>query len=291
MLISRAKLNILCFNNFLKLSGKPVNGFKNTCLQKNIPSFILYSQSSCQLSTTAWRYNEKQPPKRENKMQKMVPVTWKSLVTTGIIGAGLLAFMFYVKKEKEIAIQKERQRALGKARIGGTFELVDYNGKQVKSEDFLGQWVLLYFGFTNCPDVCPDELEKMGKVVDIIDGLEKVPNIQPLFITVDPQRDTQKMIKEYVAEFHPKFIGMTGTIEQISQACKAYRVYFSAGPRDEDDDYIVDHTIIIYLINPDGEFVDYYGQTKDAAQVSSSVALNMKKYEQQNKKGLLGNII
>lgn len=292
MLNSKANIGVNCFRNLIKLSDKPTHSLKKTFLYGNFCKLTLANQNSHLLSTTAWRCHSKlPPPKKASKIAKIVPVTWKSLLATGVIGAGLLAFMLYVKKEKEIAIQKERQRALGKARIGGTFDLVDHNGKPVKSEEFLGQWVLLYFGFTNCPDVCPDELEKMGAVVDKIDGLENVPNIQPLFITVDPQRDTQKMIKEYVGEFHPKFIGMTGTIEQISQACKAYRVYFSAGPRDDDDDYIVDHTIIIYLINPDGEFVDYYGQTKDADQVSNSVAVNMKKYEQQNKKGFLGNIL
>jgi len=293
MLNSKATLGVNCLYNLIKFSGKPISTNRKMFLYGNISKFIIPNQNSHshQLSTTSWRYQVKQPPKKASRIAKIVPVTWKSLLATGVIGAGLLAFMLYVKKEKEIAMQKERQRVLGKARIGGTFDLVDHNGKPIKSEDFLGQWVLLYFGFTNCPDVCPDELEKMGAVVDKIDGLENVPNIQPLFITVDPQRDTQKMIKEYVGEFHPKFIGMTGTIEQISQACKAYRVYFSAGPRDDDDDYIVDHTIIIYLINPDGEFVDYYGQTKDADQVSNSVAVNMKKYEQMNKKGFLGNIL
>lgn len=222
--------------------------------------------------------------KRNLKKDKKAPVTWRSVAIAFGLGGTLLLGMLYVKKEKEVALDRERKRALGKASIGGSFNLIDQDGNPRSSNDFLGQWLLIYFGFTHCPDVCPDEIEKMVKTVNILDEKEGIPKVQPIFITVDPERDDRKAVGAYLKEFSDKIIGLTGTSQQIKEVCKAYRVYFSAGPSDADADYIVDHTIIIYLVNPDGEFVDYYGQTKDAELIAKSIMVNMTKYNQMKSK-------
>ncbi|KAM9394130.1 protein SCO1 homolog, mitochondrial [Pholidichthys leucotaenia] len=217
------------------------------------------------------------PPPSADKPKKSGPVTWKSLAVTFALGGALLGGMKYLKKEKEDALEKERNKSIGKAALGGPFSLIDHNNKPTKSQDFFGQWILIYFGFTHCPDICPDELEKMIEVVDEIDKIKTLPNLTPILITIDPDRDTPEALAIYVKEFSPKLIGLTGTKAQIEEVSRAYRVYYSEGPKDEDNDYIVDHTIIMYLVGPDGEFLEYYGQNKRSAEISSSIAAYMRK--------------
>ncbi|KAM5151371.1 protein SCO1 homolog, mitochondrial [Callospermophilus lateralis] len=204
------------------------------------------------------------------------PVSWKSLAFTFAIGGALLAGMKYFKKEKTEKLEKERQRSIGKPLLGGPFSLTTHEGEPKTDKDYLGQWVLIYFGFTHCPDICPEELEKMIHVVDEIDSIPSLPNLTPLFITIDPERDTKEAIANYVKEFSPKLVGLTGTKEEIDQVARAYRVYYSPGPKDEDEDYIVDHTIIMYLIGPDGGFLDYFGQNKKNAEIAGSIAAHMR---------------
>ncbi|XP_041854383.1 protein SCO1 homolog, mitochondrial [Melanotaenia boesemani] len=219
------------------------------------------------------------PPPSGDKPKKSGPVTWKSLAITFAIGGALLGGMKYFKKEKEELIEKERNKSIGRPALGGPFSLVDHNNKPTKSEDFLGQWILIYFGFTHCPDICPDELEKMIEVVDEIDRIKSLPNLTPILITIDPDRDTPEAMAAYVKEFSPKLIGLTGTAPQIDEVSRAYRVYYSQGPKDEDNDYIVDHTIIMYLVGPDGDFVEYFGQNKRSVEITNLIAAHMRKYK------------
>ncbi|XP_074081228.1 protein SCO1 homolog, mitochondrial [Macrotis lagotis] len=210
------------------------------------------------------------------------PVSWKSLAFTFAIGGALLAGMKYLKKEKAEKLEKERKRAIGKPLLGGPFSLMDHNGEPKTDKDYLGQWILIYFGFTHCPDICPEELEKMIAVVDEIDSIPTLPNLIPLFITIDPERDNREAVARYVKEFSPKLIGLTGGPKEIDQVARAYRVYYSPGPKDEDEDYIVDHTIIMYLIGPDGEFLDYFGQNKKNSEIAGSIAAHMRDHKKKH---------
>lgn len=206
--------------------------------------------------------------------------SWKSFGLAVGCGSVFFGYSYYLKEEKKKLLEAERNKTIGKASIGGRFDLIDQNGKRVTSEDFLGKWVLLYFGFTHCPDICPEEMEKMVKVIDILEkqGVTQ-DTLVPVFISVDPERDTPAVVKSYIAEFSNKLIGLTGSVEKVNECTKNFRVYYSLGPKDEANDYIVDHTIIMYLLDPDGRFVDYYGQLKTADMVASGIAISMATYK------------
>ena len=138
--------------------------------------------------------------------------------------------------------------------IGGPFTLVDHTGKTVTEEDYGGRFMLIYFGFTYCPDACPTTLTTMGEALDIIGPA--ADKIVPLLISVDPERDTPEQLAMYVRHFHPSLLGLTGTADQVAQAAKAYRVYYAKVKEkgSDEDDYTMDHTSIVYLMGPDGTF-------------------------------------
>ena len=135
--------------------------------------------------------------------------------------------------------------------IGGPFELVDQDGKPRRDSDFRGQYMLVNFGYTYCPDVCPLGLQVMAQALDMLPE-EK---IAPIFITVDPARDTVEQMKNYVGFFHPRMVGLTGTPEQVAGAAKAYRVYYKKVESESAADYLMDHSAIIYLMGPDGNYL------------------------------------
>ena len=135
--------------------------------------------------------------------------------------------------------------------IGGPFRLVDQNGKTVTDGDLKGKWSLVYFGYTHCPDACPTALNDISIALD---GLgPKRDAVRPVFITVDPERDTAEVLKAYVTSFDAPIMALTGTPEEIAQAAKEYRVYY-AKHREAGGDYSMDHSSVIYVMDPEGRF-------------------------------------
>lgn len=134
--------------------------------------------------------------------------------------------------------------------LGGPFSLVDHTGRTVTEADFAGRFMLVYFGFTFCPDVCPTELGTIASALDLLE--EAGERVTPVFISVDPERDTPEAMADYVSRFHPRMVGLTGSPEQVAAAARAYRVFYAKVNRPEMSQYLVDHSSFIYLVGPDG---------------------------------------
>ena len=154
--------------------------------------------------------------------------------------------------------------------VGGPFTLEDGAGRQVTDHDFRGKYMLVYFGYTFCPDVCPTTL---NEVADALDHLgTKADRLQPIFITVDPKRDTPSVVKQYVAAFTPRLIGLTGSDEQIATVAREYRVYYAehrTGPGP--NDYSMDHSSVLYLMGPDGKFIAPIRADEDGSQMATDL--------------------
>ena len=141
--------------------------------------------------------------------------------------------------------------------VGGPFELIDHTGRTRTERDFRGKLMLIYFGFTYCPDVCPTDLQAIGLALDKLgkDG----DSVQPLFISVDPERDTPEHLAEYVRMFHPRLIGLTGSAEAVRKAADAYKVYYAKIPASQNaSEYTVDHTAFIYLMDREGNYLGFF---------------------------------
>ncbi|WPH01730.1 Protein SCO1, mitochondrial [Acrodontium crateriforme] len=198
---------------------------------------------------------------------RLGPFSWQAGLLFLVAGAGLTVYFRYEKARMARARIAEANKGIGKPLVGGPFHLHDHDGKEFTEQNLKGKYSLVYFGFTHCPDICPEELDKMAGMIDQVK--EKHGNVMlPVFISCDPARDTSEVIKRYLAEFHPDIIGMTGTWQEVKDVCKAYRVYFSTPPDVKPgQDYLVDHSIYFYLMDPEGDFVEAIGRnfTVDAA--------------------------
>lgn len=149
--------------------------------------------------------------------------------------------------------------------IGGPFQLIDAkSGREVSDRDFRGKWLLVFFGYTHCPDVCPKTLSEIADTLTQLGPL--ADRVQPLFITVDPLRDTQQALADYTAAFDPRILGLTGTPEQIATAAKSYYVYYAK--RVVGDDYYMDHTAAIHVIRPDGSYETSFLSTSGSTEMT-----------------------
>ncbi len=200
------------------------------------------------------------------KRERMIRMALAALV--GLIMAAVIAWM---------TVRHDQRQAGGvatgvaPASIGGPFTLTAHDGRTVSDTDFQGKYRLVFFGYTFCPDICPTELQTIAQAMDQMG--DSGADVQPLFITIDPARDTPPVLAEYVALFHPSIIGLTGTADQIAAVAKEYRVYYARSQGEPDPtQYLMDHSTFSYLMAPDGSFVTVFAKDTTPEQMVEAIA-------------------
>jgi protein SCO1/2 len=198
-------------------------------------------------------------------MKRLPLIVLPILALVGLVAAGALWRLGDLRSQSATAIPDATP--VQPADFGGPFSLTDQNGMRRTDADFRGKYMLVFFGYTYCPDVCPTTLAVEAEALDMIG--ERASRVVPIFITVDPKRDTPEKLKMYLSAFEgqspsrPSFVGLTGTDEEIENVADAYEVYYQAhldGRFGGDEGYSVDHTGNVYLMSPEGKFVAYYSQ-------------------------------
>ena len=184
------------------------------------------------------------------------------IAATGLVVAAIAAFVLY---------GGGGSGGSGIASIGGPFTLTDHKGRTRTEQDLKGTYSLIYFGYTYCPDVCPTALQVMTNAMDRLDE-DTASKVTPVFVTVDPARDTVKQIEAYVENFHPRMVGLTGTEEQVAAAARAYRVYYAkAKDSGESTDYLMDHSSIVFLMDPEGVYVTHFTHATEPANMAETL--------------------
>ena len=168
--------------------------------------------------------------------------------------------------------QGPKVETTGTALIGGPFTLVDQNGKTVTDRDFRGKYMLIFFGFTHCPDICPAELQVMSAALDALGS--KADEVVPVFVTLDPERDTSEVVGTYVKNFGKNFVGLTGSPSAIANAAKDYRVTYSKfeyNGKDVNYRYSIDHSALVYLMDKDGQYLAHFTYGTPASKMTETM--------------------
>ena len=192
------------------------------------------------------------------------------VVVTGLIVGGVTALAMF-PEARERLLPSAGVKVVGQALIGGPFTLTDHTGKRVTDQNFRGRTTLVFFGFTFCPDVCPSALQVVSAALEKLGP--KADRFVPLFVSVDPERDTPMQLASYVQSFHPRLVGLTGTPAEIDAVVKAYRVYVrKVTDAKSTAGYTIDHTSLVYVMGPDGTYRTHFAHTTDANVMAERLA-------------------
>jgi protein SCO1/2 len=195
------------------------------------------------------------------------------LAACGVLALGLVAGALGEAPRRADAARLMNELMSGKAPVGGPFTLKDPNGKRRSLSDFRGKLVLLYFGYTFCPDVCPTDLLAMARLMALMGA--DADKVQPVFVTLDPARDTAEVLREYVAAFDARFVALRGSEAETRRVATLYKTYYEKVRPAGSKSYVIDHTAFIYLIDREGRYVAFFppGTTPERMQVMVREAL------------------
>jgi len=283
---------------------------------QNYSAVISTGWSSAQRRSLAWGSMPGEGPKTNFEQgaghTTRGPVSWTNLGAVAVVSAAAVAY-FKIQRERRLeeAVGKivtsesagwtpDRENyaprkfkllpdgkwmpeedhwgGTGKPAIGGPWTLIDsIDRKLVSEKSFAGKYTILYFGFTRCPDICPSEMVKVAKVMDMLKASHPalVEKLVPIFVTVDPARDSIRNMKEYAKDFHPSYVFLTGTPGQVQAMAKKYRVYVSKADETVDGDYLVDHSIVLYFHDDKGELLDVCTQSMKPSDIVERIKVGM----------------
>lgn len=191
------------------------------------------------------------------------------LVLAGLIAGGALGYLALTGGGPQNAVPQTA--VSGKPLVGGPFTLTDHTGKRVSDKDFLGRYMLVFFGFTHCPDICPSGLQVMTAALDKVGA--KAADVTPVFVTLDSARDTPEKLAEYLKSFHPRLVGLTGSAEEVAAAAKSYRVYYQkVSDEKTPENYTYDHSAMFYLMGKDGVFIAPIPHTTDVDELARGLS-------------------
>lgn len=186
-----------------------------------------------------------------------------------IVGAATALAVFPQARER--LLPSSSVKVVGQALVGGPFALTDHTGKRVTDQDFRGRYMLVFFGFTFCPDVCPSALQVVSAALDKLGS--KADRFVPILVSVDPERDTPAQLASYVQSFHPRLVGLTGSPAEVDAVVKAYRVYVRKVPDPKSSaGYSIDHTSLIYVMGPDGAYRTHFAHTTNVDAMAERLA-------------------
>lgn len=190
------------------------------------------------------------------------------LAAAATLGAFLVGTFAYTQLQGRDLAQCTAGAVAG-GDIGGPFTLVDGSGETVTSEDVFGEPTLIYFGYTFCPDVCPFDVARNAIAIDLLD--ERGIDVTPVFISIDPERDTPEVVGDFAANMHPKMIGLTGSLDQVDAASKSFKTYYRKQEGDPDY-YLMDHSTFTYFMASDGSFLDFFRRDASPEAMADRVA-------------------